>query len=224
LKVANAARYSGHGNISNINDALMFVGLQQIRAMVCIVGITESFPQNKSLSFDYTNFWRHSVGVAVCAKTLARTAGVSPAVGFISGMLHDIGRLIFTMTVPEEFHNAMEYRASHHCQDFEAEQAVLGIDHAMIGAHLARKWNLPPVICTAIEKHHIPDAPPSHLMADLIHVSDVLTHALEFGYIGHPIPPLSERALSRLGIQFSRLKPQLALIECEYQNAILMLN
>ena len=224
LKVANAARYSGHGNISNINDALMVVGLQQIRTMVCIVGVKDSFPQIKSLHFDYTNFWRHSVSVAVCARTLARLAGTSPAVGFISGMLHDIGQLVFSMAVPEDFHRAMEYRVSHQCQDFEAEQAVIGMDHSAIGAHLAKKWNLPLVICNAIENHHSPDVPPTQIMADLIHVSEVLSHALELGYAGHTVPPLSDRALSRLGINFNKLKPYLAQIECEYQNAMLMLN
>ncbi len=224
LKVANAARYSGHGNITNINDALMVVGLQQIRTMVCIVGVKDSFPQIKSPFFNYTNFWRHSVSVAVCARTLAKLAGTSPAVGFIAGMLHDIGQLIFTMAVPEDFNSAMEYRASHKCQDFEAEQAVLGMDHSAIGAHLAKKWKLPPVICNAIENHHSPDVPPTLIMADLIHVSEVLSHALEMGYAGHSVPPISDRALSRLGISFTKLKPSLAQIECEYQNAILMLN
>ena len=224
LRAANAARYSGQGNIANINDAIMVIGLQQIRVLVCLVGVKDNFPQNKSLAFDYASFWRHSVGVAICAKVLASLAGINGSVGFISGMLHDVGQLIFTMTVPEYFSALRDYRAAHPCQDFEAEQAVLGIDHARIGAYLVKQWNLPQVICDAIEYHHTPDMMHSHMMADLIHVSEVLAHALEIGYVGHTVPPMSERAMFRLGINFQRLKPYLAKIECEYRNAILMLN
>lgn len=224
LRFANSARLSMHGNVANINDAIMIVGLKQIREMVCLAGIKEIFPQNNSSSFDYAKFWQHSVGVAVCARELAGLAGVNPSVAFISGMLHDIGQLIFTMAVPDEFRAAMDYRASHHCYDFEAEQIVLGTDHAKIGAYLAAKWWLPQVMCDAIEKHHMPDAAPTFIMADLIHLSEVLAHALEMGNIGHPVPPLSEQSMSRLGISFSRLKPYLAHIECEHRNAVLMLS
>lgn len=224
LKVANSTRYAGQGNIANIHDALMFVGLQQIRTMACIVWVTKSFPQNKSSSFDYVNFWRHSVGVAVCAKTLARIAGLNPEVGFISGMLHDIGQLIFATSVPDDFRMAMDYRASHQCQVSEAELEILGYDHSMMGAHLARKWNIPEVICNAIENHHMPDVIPSHKMSDLIHVSEVLAQALEISHTVHPIPTLSDCAMTRLGISFSQLKPYLSLIECEHYNTMLMLN
>ena len=224
LKVANTARFSGQGHISNISNAVMVLGLKQIREMVCVLGVKESFPQIKSSSFDYTNFWRHSVAVAVCSKILGQLAGASPAIGFVSGMLHDIGQLVLAMTAPDEFRMVMEYRASHDCQVIEAEQVVLGIDHAKIGAYLARKWNLPEVICSAIEHHHMPDVVPTINMADLVHVSEVLAHALEIGYIGRPVPPMSERALFRLSINFPRLKPYLAQIECEYLYTILMLN
>ncbi len=224
LRAANSARVSVHGKIASINDAVMIIGLKQIREIVCTVGVKESFPQKESLGVDYIDFWRHSVGVAICAKELAHIAGVNPSIGYISGMLHDIGQLVVSMVAPNEFREAMDYRTSHNCQDYEAEQIVLGMDHATIGAYLATQWGLPKVICDAIEKHHMPDVAPTAIMADLIHVSEILSHALEMGYIGHPIPPMSERSLSRLGINFSRLKPYLAQIECDHRNAIHMLN
>jgi putative nucleotidyltransferase with HDIG domain len=224
LRIANSARFSVHGNIASINDAIMVIGLRQIRTIVCLIGIRESFPQNRLHSFDYANFWLHSTGVAVCAKRLARLAGVNSNVGFVSGMLHDVGHLVLAVAAPDDFGKVMKYRASRNCQDYEAEQAVLGMDHCRIGARLAAKWGLPQVICDAIEKHHMPDVAPTSLMGDLIHVSDALSQALEMGYTGHPLPPLSGQAMARLGISFSRLKPCLAEIECEYRSAIHLLN
>ena len=224
LRLANTPHFSVHGNIATVHDAVMLVGFKEIRDMVCVVGVKESLPQSKSVAFDYAQFWRHSLGVAVCARILANLVRLSPDTAFISGMLHDIGQLALILSAPDEFRLAVDYRVSHGCQIFEAEQAVLGMDHAKAGAHLFKKWDFPQVICDAIEKHHMPDTDHTFLMADLIHVSEVLCHALEIGNEEHAIPPLSDQAMLRLGINFNRLKPYFAQIECEYQSAILMLD
>lgn len=228
LKMANTHRFSMHGGIATVHDAVMLIGFKQIRDIACMVGLMDGFQQHKPTSFDYASFWRHSIGVGVCASEIARHVvnkklGLNPDVAFISGMLHDIGQLALTVAAPNEFHIAMEYRASHNCQLFEAEQAVLGMDHAQVGAHLARKWEFPQTICDAIGKHHSPDVPPTSPMPDLIHISEVLCHALELGSMGHIMPPLSEHALFRLNINFLQVKPYFAQIECEYRNVTLML-
>ena len=223
LRLANTPQFSVHGNIATVHDAVMLVGFKQIRDMVCVVGVIGSFPQSKAISFDYAQFWRHSIGVAVCSRILANRVRLSQDIAFISGMLHDIGQLALIQAAPDEFRMALDYRASHDCQIFEAEQAVFGMDHAKAGAHLVRNWDFPPVICDAIEKHHMPDVAPTSLMSDLTHVSEVLSHALEIGSEEHTIPPLSDQAMLRLGINFTRLKPYFAQIECEYKSAILML-
>lgn len=228
LKMANTHRFSMHGGIASVHDAVMLVGFKQIRDMACMVGVMDSFPQYKSTLFDYANFWRHSMGVGVCARILAKRVlakqlGLSPDVAFISGMLHGIGQLALIAAAPDEFHITMDYRASHDCSLFEAEQAVLGMDHAQIGTHLARNWEFPQVICDAIEKHHTPDTAPTSYMSDLIHVSKVLCYALEMGNGEHTIPPLSDHAMFRLNINFYQLKPYFAQIECEYRNVAMML-
>jgi len=228
LKMANTHRFSMHGGIASVHDAVMLIGFKQIREMTCMVGLMDNFPKNKSISFDYANFWRHSIGVGVCASELAKHVvskqyGLNPDVAFISGMLHDIGRLALAVAVPNEFNAVIEYHASHDCPLFEAEEAVLGMDYAQIGAHLAKIWEFPPIICDAIEKHHQPDAPPTSSMSDLIHVSDVLCHALELGSSDYVMPPLSDYAMFRLNINFLQMRPYFAQIECEYRNVTLML-
>lgn len=229
LKMANTHRFSMHGGIASVHDAVMLIGFKHIRDMVCMAGLINNFPQNKSISFDYANFWRHSIGVGVCARVLSKHVlnkqlKLNPDVAFISGILHDIGELALIVAAPNEFNTTMEYRASHDCQIFEAEQVVLGLDHAQIGAQLARKWEFPQAICDAIEKYHMPDVTPTSHMADLIHVSEVLCHALEMGTNGQIMPPLSNYAMFRLNIDFLQLKPYFAEIECEYHNVTLMLN
>lgn len=228
LKMANTHRFSMHGGIASVHDAVMLIGFKQIREMACMVGLMDNFPKNKSIVFDYANFWRHSIGVGVCASELAKHViskqhGLNPDVAFISGMLHDIGQLAVAVAVPDEYRAVIEYRASRDCTLTEAEEAVLGMDYAQIGAHLARKWEFPQIICTAIEKHHDPDAPPTSSMSDLVHIADVLCHALELGSYGKFIPPLSDYAMFRLNINFQQVSPWFEQIECEYRNVTMML-
>lgn len=228
LKMANTHRFSMHGGIASVHDAVMLVGFKQIRDIACMVGVMDSFPQHPYTLFDYANFWRHSMGVGVCAKILAKRVlakqlEVNPDVAFVSGMLHGIGQLALIAAVPDEFYAIMDYRAAHDCRLFDAEQAVLGTDHAQIGAHLARKWGFPQIICDAIERHYMPDIPPTSNMSDLVHVSKVLCHALEIGTNAYTVPPLSDHAMARLNINFLQLKPYFAKIECEYRNVAMML-
>lgn len=229
LKMANTQRFSMHGGIASVHDAVMLVGFKQIRDIACMVGAMDSFPQQGFVLFDYASFWRHSMGVGVCAKilakhVLAKQLGLNPDVAFISGMLHGIGQLALIAAAPDEFYAVMDYHASHDCRFFEAEQAVLGMDHAQVGAHLARKWEFPLVICEAIENHLMPDTVPTSAMPDLIHISKVLCHALEIGASAHTVPPLSEHAMSRLNMNFFQLKPYFAQIECECRNVAIMLD
>ena len=64
----------------------------------------------------------------------------------------------------------------------DAERAVLGFDHSQIGSELCRHWHIPGLIADAVERHHRIDANPTRLvadMADVVHVADVMAHALD---------------------------------------------
>lgn len=220
LKAANTLRFSMHGGIASVHDAVMLIGFKQIREMACMIGVMGSFQQNKTHFFNYANFWQRSMGVGVCARILAKHVKLNPDTAFITGMLHEIGQLALVVAAPDEFRFAMDFSASHDCSPLEAENQVLEMDHARIGGHLSRKWELPKVICDAIEMHHCPDTVPTAPMTDLIHISSVLSHALELGCLERVMPMLSDHAMERLNINLFQLKPCFSQIECEYQYII----
>ncbi len=224
LKSANTMRFSMHGGIASVHDAVMLIGFKQIRDMVCMIGVMNSFQQDKASFFDYAAFWRRSMGVGVCARILARQAKLNPETAFITGMLHEIGQLALVVAAPNEFRFAIDFSASHDCSILEAEKTVLEMDHALIGGHLGRKWELPKVICDAISMHHSPDVAPIAPMTDLIHVSTVLSHALELGADERIMPILSDLAMARLDINLFQLKPCFAQIECEYLHVVSILD
>jgi HD-like signal output (HDOD) protein len=66
---------------------------------------------------------------------------------------------------------------------------LLGIDHSVIGYELARKWELPPTIATAIAFHHHPSEALQHRrLSSLVHASDVLARTLDIGCGGDRRP------------------------------------
>jgi len=67
----------------------------------------------------------------------------------------------------------------------EAEQAVLGFNHAMAGGLIAEKWNLPPSLVSVIKYHHQPSsAPDKDLMISVVHLADILSITMGIGIGG----------------------------------------
>jgi putative nucleotidyltransferase with HDIG domain len=224
LRLVNSSRYAVRGGVSSAQQAVVLLGFNTIRNLVCMVGIADYFHKNGAHRFNYEHFLRHSAGVGCVAKVLAKPAAVNPDTAFVAGMLHDIGQLALAATAPNEFGMAEDYREKHDCHIAEAERAVMGMDHAKIGAHLANSWHLPSEICDAIEFHHqILDSDSPSRMADLIHVAEVLSHALDLGSAGQRVTPLSESAMLRLGLSLHQVEQAFSKIEDEYSDFAKML-
>ena len=217
LRLVNSSLYSFSGGVPSIRHAIVLLGFNAIRNLVCVNGISDYFKQTKPGSFNYEKFIRHSIGVGCVARVFAKPVSLSPDTAFIAAMLHDVGQFALAVTVPDEYRLVMEYKKENNCLIADAEMAILGIDHAKIGAHLAKHWNLPLEICNAIAFHHQPPDTLSNRspMADLIHVADVLAHAMELG-TSEQVSPLSDNAMLRLRLSLQQVATSFGKIEEEY--------
>lgn len=215
LKLANSSRYAVRGGVSSVQEAVTVLGFNAIRNLACLDGISSHFRKTGRDAFNFEKFMRHSIGVACSAKFVARSLHLNPDIAFISGLLHDVGQVVVAVTLPEEFGEVMAYKKQHDCHVSVAERAVLGMDHAEIGAHLASRWNFPADIGEAIGGHHLVFEEVSSRMADVVHVAEVLSHALDFGSSGQ-VPPLSHGAMLRLELSFQHVKTHFDEIEDEY--------
>ena len=218
LKLVNSPRYSMHGGISSSQQAVQVLGFNVIRSFACMEGISAYFRKNSNNEFNFEKFMRHGVGVACCAKYIARRAKLNPEVAFVAGLLHDMGQLALAVTMPNAYRLVEEYQRTHDCHLSVAERAIMGTDHAQVGAHLANRWNFPTEIVMSIKCHHkMLDAEAGSHLADLIHVSEVLSHGLDLGMTSQ-VPPLSDEALLRLGITLPQMAPFFEGIEEEYND------
>lgn len=180
LKLVNSAFFGLRGKISNISHAIVVLGFNTIRNAVVSISIIDAFSVKEGLDgFDITDFWKHSLAVAVTSKYLAEKTGIHPADDcFVAGLLHDMGKIVLLQHFKDLFQKVWQAVKENNLSFYEAEKREIPVDHARIGGHLARKWQLPTALVDAIQYHHAvrPNADDQHLLM-IIHAADIIVNA-----------------------------------------------
>lgn len=128
--------------------------------------------------------WAHAALVARIARDLAPIVDVDPTDAAASGLLHDVGELLLMVRDPLAYEAAIS-EPMDHGEQLAAENAVFGVDHALLGAEYLLDQRLPDVIADAVADHHDPfrDSPASTIViaaADEIACADpTRRHALD---------------------------------------------
>ncbi|MGA8181412.1 MAG: HDOD domain-containing protein [Desulfobacterales bacterium] len=156
LKLVNSAFFGLRGKISNIPHAIVVLGFNTIRNAVVSISIINAFSLKEHLDgFDITDFWKHSLAVAVTSKFLAEKTGIHSADDcFVAGLLHDMGKIVLLQHFKDLFQKVWLTVKGNGLSFYEAEKSEIQIDHARIGGYLARKWQLPAALVDAIRYHH----------------------------------------------------------------------
>ncbi len=156
LKLVNSAFYGLPHKVSNLNQAIVLLGFNTIKSLALSVSVFGVFGKAKpGGKFDRERFWRHSVGSACIYRVLARKVqGVDPETAFVAGLLHDIGKLVLDQYAPEELAAILAEAEKRQCAFVDAERALFGADHSIIGGQLADRWGFPDVLASWIKQHH----------------------------------------------------------------------
>jgi len=180
LKLVNSAFFGLGGKVSSISHAIVVLGFNTIRNAVVSISIIDAFSVKEGLDgFDITDFWKHSLAVGVTSKYLAEKTGIHPADDcFVGGLLHDMGKIVLLQHFKDLFQKVWLAVQDNNLSFYEAEKSQIPIDHAQIGGHLARKWQLPVALVDAIQYHHAvrPNADDQHLLM-IIHAADIIVNA-----------------------------------------------
>lgn len=185
LRVSNSAYYGLVRRISTVKDAVVTLGLNNMRNQVLALS-AYSLMQGPASGYalEAGSLWDHSLCTGLCAEHLADTLGYKSIKDevFIGGLLHDIGKTILSYYVSARFSNILE-RVDQLGQTFvEAERAELGFDHAEVGARVALRWNLPESLVSMIGDHHKPDLKSVNAArVCLVHVADAIASMLGVG-------------------------------------------
>jgi putative nucleotidyltransferase with HDIG domain len=151
LRVANSAFYGRPRRIHSIPEAVVLVGLEQMKRIVFAVsaeGLTRSRLRNYHFERN-RGFWMHSTAVGLAARAIADASPSKPLHGeeaFVAGLLHDVGKLII-----DDF---LEREPGPRHVSLAEEAETVGLDHAELAEYILGQWRLPGSIVAAVRDHH----------------------------------------------------------------------
>ena len=154
LSEANSAASASASEITTIEAALVRLGLARVLALSCNKTIgPQAVRALQSYRLPTGALWRHSVIASYVAEVVFRKLGgaVGPDV-VTSTLLHDIGRVVLNDALDRD----RLAQISRYITVEDAEQELLGVDHAEVGKVLLDLWGLPSVITEAVGAHHRP--------------------------------------------------------------------
>ena len=207
LRMANSAFYGFPRRIATVTDATLFLGFKTVRSIVMAASVSDILSKEmEGYALAPGELWRHSQCVAMAARQIAkRNKSALADVAYTAGLLHDIGKVILNNTVKESYHEVVEMAYEQNIPFMDAENEVLGFNHAMIGSKLAEKWNLPPELVEAIAYHHNPEkAQVNKNITAIFHVADAVCMAMGIGIgIDGMLYPFSEQAMKLIDLNES---------------------
>ena len=219
LRLANSAFYGMPRTITNINNAVVILGLRVINTMVLSITVFDMFPDDKKKAlFNRDAFWKHSLACGLICKILAsRTKKFvlfDPEEAFCAGLLHDVGKVAMEQYLHDDFRKALAFAKKNTISSVEAEQRTLGYTHADVADWLTAAWELPVELHAPLVYHHKPSETTSCADAvALCHYADFLCYQSGLSIDeGFAAPMLDTKAIESL-----RITPD----DVEYVNQIL---
>jgi putative nucleotidyltransferase with HDIG domain len=167
----------------NVRAAVMALGMQRMRDVVMSCSVLTLLPR-ETAGFDPIVFWEHSLACALVSRQFARKIGFSdPGKAYLGGLLHDIGIIAHLWVAPAEFRATIERASTEHIPLHEAEQAVLGMNHAESGRIVAERWHFTPDLVQVVTSHHDAESATSERsLVALVSLSDLLCRMGGLGY------------------------------------------
>lgn len=173
LKLVNSPFYGLRSQVDTISRAVAIAGTHELQNLVLATTAVRSFDEIPENLVNMDDYWRHAITTGVMSQMLA---GYSNALHserlFVAGMLHDVGRLVIYLTLPDKAIEVMEMTSGDEWILADAEEQVLGFNHMDVGAALMKSWHLPESLIAVAKNHHRPaHATESILDVAIVHIA-----------------------------------------------------
>jgi putative nucleotidyltransferase with HDIG domain len=187
LRVANSSFFAFSRQATTLQRSIVVLGYDTVRDLALGVKVWDSLLERGG--DPVAQLWEHAARVAVAARLLARElGGIDPGSAFTCGLLHDIGRAVLYLRLPDAVARLPQGPGE---ESLAVEREVLGVDHATVGVWVSEAWNLPDAIVEAIRDHHGSRAHPSATIGTLVGLADELERRIERQAAAGDEPPLS---------------------------------
>ena len=204
LKIVNSAFFGLSEPMSNVQDAIGFLGTELVRNLALAVGVFSQYEASKLGGLSLETLWQHCARTAAAARSIARIEKCPRPViedAFTAGLLHDVGKLVLAGAFPEEYSQMGRDAQTLNVEAVVQERDVFGVDHAEVGGYLLGLWGLPPAVVEAVAFHHFPTKSErtSFNALTAVHVSNVLVQTRRPTHGGIVAPEIDLLYLAKLG-------------------------
>ena len=199
IRMANAPYFGLANRVTSAQRAVAVLGFETVRALAASTAFDLFSEKGESVP---PRFWPHSLQTAAAAALLASLVQGAPADAFSTALLHDIGSALMFRRVPRRYRHVLEQVERGERSLCAAEREEFGVTHAHVSAGVLDSLHFPPVMCAAVEMHHLPldgNDPP---LALVVAAASSVAHVAEDG---HDVNGDAERLLSLLGMRTDSL-------------------
>ncbi|MBX9613657.1 MAG: HDOD domain-containing protein [Burkholderiales bacterium] len=172
LRLANSARFGLKRQVASLDDAIMLVGLAQVRTLALSCCLNDAFPVVGGL--DRGEFWRQSMACAGYAQWLTTNIGGDRHEAWLAGFMVRLGELVIATALPgcmAEIEQLPHYPGSR----WQRECNFLGFSEGEVTAELARRWQFPREIVRGLTHAANPlEARPFSRLGAIVHIAQLL--------------------------------------------------
>ncbi len=190
IAVLRFANRAGAGNVAGVPAAVDMLKPSGVLAIAGTAPVFDFFEPNGGWELRPEQFRVHALATQQAAARIGREIGWQDRDELVvAALLHDIGRLVIAKLHPGKraYFDAASRTPEQRIRD---EREQLGIDHALVGGVLARRWNVPQQIAVAIERHHAEDA---EGLTAVVATADMVAHYSQ----GETVTPERLRAMAK---------------------------
>ena len=184
LKTCNSSFFSVPRKVDSVQQAIVFVGIDQVVDLVWMSGGAANFRKKQDgYDLEEGDLWKYSVSSALISRELAEKRKMDNAhLVFTAALLKDIGKVVLSQYVADSFEKINLLVTQYGYSFMEAEKAVIGIDHAELGGMVAEKWGYSPKMVEIIRSHHLTDESTEFdLETSIVYLADTLCMMIGVG-------------------------------------------
>jgi HD-like signal output (HDOD) protein len=156
LRLINSPYYGLYNKVESISDAVIYIGLENLRNMIVVEAVKDIFKESLNDSeFSGKKLWFHCAVVGICCQMIAeRIFSIKSEDSFLCGILHDIGLIIEYQVESKLLCDVLDQYDPDKNNLCAIEKKILGTDHCKLGCAITKEWKLPLDVQLGIKTHH----------------------------------------------------------------------
>lgn len=203
LKCVNSSAYALRTPIANLQHAIAYLGIKQIRNLAMSAAVSELFKRDGVVgNYSRAGLWKHLVSVGICARMIAMRRRLSNFEDmFLAGLLHDVGIILEDEHLHAPFCQVMESLGDRALLG-AVEREILGFDHMTLAERVARDWRFPEPVVAAVRHHHDPSRCPADSLdvVRCVEVANIICSLKGMTSVGTNLVAFSAESIAALSL------------------------